>query len=168
MRSEGYTLVELVIAVAIISLVLSIGTPAFGVLVRDARVSGLTSSYLHAFNTARHAAVVSRRSVSLCQLDEANICGGRWDGHFSMFYDDDRDGRLEAGDDLIEVMDFDTTGRINVTFKAFGRTRYVLLQSTGRYRQNGTFRFCPVGGGEGRAIVINVAGRARTEKIRCS
>lgn len=167
MRSKGFTLLEMAITMAIISLALSVGIPEFGRLVRDASLSGLTSNYLHAFNTARYAAVSAGRSVSICRLDATNNCGGGWGEHFSVFYDDDRNGRLAASEDLIQVVDFKTAERINVTFKAFGRTRYVLLRSSGAYRQNGTFRFCPAGGGDGRAIVINVAGRARTEKIRC-
>ncbi len=168
MRAQGFTLVEMMAALAVIMLVMSSGVPLWRSLVDDARVSGLASHYLHGYNSARYAAVAVHRPVTMCPLAVDDRCDGGWGKHFVLFYDDERDGRMTSPSDLIDRVDLGGGKEVSVSFKAFGKTKYVSLRSDGRYRQNGTFRICPRGGGVGRAIVINVTGRARTEKIDCS
>lgn len=167
MRTKGFTLPELVVTLAVIMLVVSAGVPAFQSLVRDAGVSGLVSQYLHAFNSARYAAVAAWRPVSICNLDAGDVCTGDWTNRLTIFFDDDRNGRLASPADLIDQVEVNAGQDVAVTFRAFGQKRFVHLRRSGHYRQNGTFRFCPPRGHRGRAIVINVAGRARTESVRC-
>lgn len=166
-RARGLTLIELLCVLALAGLLLSAGYPAMQSLLRDAQLSGLVGTYLHAFNSARYAAVARQRHVSLCTLDTRGNCTGRWAGDLTLFYDDDRDGRLRVAADVIEKVAYRAPDKVNVTFRAFRTTRYVNLRSSGHYRQNGTFRFCPQGNDAGRAIVINVTGRARSEKTSC-
>lgn len=168
MRAKGFTLPEMVVSVAVVMLVVSAGVPVFQSLVRDAAVSGLVSHYLHAFNSARYAAVAAWRPVSICHLGQDGVCTGNWTNRLTTFYDDDRDGRLASPADLIDHLELQAAADASVTFRAFGQKRFVHLRRSGHYRQNGTFRICPPRGGSGRAIIINVAGRARTEKIRCT
>lgn len=168
MRAKGYSLPEMMVSLAVVMLIVSAGVPAFQSLVRDAGVSGLVSQYLHAFNSARYAAVAAWRPVSICNLDQDGVCTGRWTNRLTTFYDDDRDGRLLSSADLIDQVELKAAADVAVSFRAFGQKRFVHLRRSGHYRQNGTFRICPPRGDSGRAIVINVAGRARTEKIRCT
>lgn len=164
---KGFSLLEMLLALALVSIMLSVGVPSWQSMIRDSTVSGLAQNYLRAFNTARHASVYSTRTVSICALDDVGRCSGKWGRHFSVFYDDDRNGVLAGQADLIEVADLAGGEDVTVSFRAFGGSRFVSLRKSGQYRQNGTFRFCPAAGGRGRAIIINVVGRARVEKIAC-
>lgn len=164
---QGYTLVELLVTVAVVVIVLGTGYPVVQALLREAHLSGMVSSYLQAFNSARVIALTAHRQVAVCTLDSRGRCSGRWASELAMFYDDDRDGVLASPDDIISLGGAPRTREVDVTFRAFRTTRHVSLRPNGQYRQNGTFRFCPRDGSPGRAIVINVAGRARTEKIAC-
>ncbi|MFZ5722054.1 MAG: GspH/FimT family protein [Pseudomonadota bacterium] len=159
-------MLELLVVVALLMLLLVVGVPSLQAVSRDAGVSGVAGNYLHAFNSARYAAVAGQRAVSMCDLREG-ACSGAWRRQLTIFYDDNRDGRLAAAGDIVDVVNLETPADIAVTFRAFGTTRYLHVRRGGYYRQNGTFRFCPAGGGGGRAIVINVAGRARAERIVC-
>lgn len=167
MLARGYTLLELMVTMAIIAVLAGMGMPAFRTLAGESRVSGVTSAYMHAFNSGRYAAVVAYRPVSICDLDAAGACTGRWNNRLTVFYDDDNDGQLASGNDVIDVADTGSPREVSVTFRAFGKTRYLHLGPNGHYRQNGTFRFCVGAGRPGRNIVINGVGRARTETTTC-
>jgi len=164
---RGLTLLELVVTVAIVALVLGVGVPGMRTLIRDAQLSSLVSTYMHGFNSARYLAVTRHRQIALCVLNADNKCTGKWAENPTLFFDDDRDGTLASRDDLIEQISLPAPEHVDVTFRAFGNARYVSLRANGHYRQNGTFRFCPRGAASGRAIVINVTGRTRSEKIAC-
>jgi len=166
-NARGITLPELLCAMFVITLALGTGLPAMQTLVRDAQLSGLVAVYLHAFNSARYTAVASHRQVTMCPLDATGTCTGNWSGDLTIFHDDNRDGRLQEHTDVIERINLGAPADIGVTLRAFGGTRYITLRGNGQFRRNGTLRFCPRGAGTGRAIVINVTGRARTEQIAC-
>lgn len=164
---QGYTLFEMICTLLVVTTVLAAGAPAMQSLVRDARLTGLVSIYLNAYNSARYTAAATHRQVALCELDKRNACSGRWGDNLTMFYDDNRDGALNTPSDIIERIQLSSPAQIAVTLNAFGGTKHISLRSNGHFRRNGTLRFCPSGSRKGRAIVINVMGRARTEQIAC-
>lgn len=167
MFDRGYTLLELLVTLAIVTLLAAVGVPSWRTMSSDAEVSGVTSNYLHAFNSGRYAAVVAHRPVSICDLDAGGNCTGRWRNRLTVFYDDNNDGKLADAGDIIDAVGVNTPHGVDITLRAFGKTRYLHLKRSGHYRQNGTFRICPRRGTGGRNIVINVTGRARTEPTSC-
>lgn len=164
---RGFTLPELLATLCVVSLFLGVGLPSMRAILDDSEVAAMASGYLGAFNAARFRAVSEHRRIAVCAPGEHRDCSGNWAGKLQVFYDDDADGVLSSEADLLETVTLPDPQRLSVTFRAFARSNYVALRPEGYYRQNGTFRFCPRQGGRGRAIVINVAGRARTERIQC-
>lgn len=167
MSARGFTLIEVLVTLAIIVVLARVGIPSFRAFSGDAEVSGVTATYLHAFNSGRYAAVTAQRPVSICDLDAQGTCVGTWGGRLTVFFDDDNDGRLARGEDVIDVAEVRLAHPVSITFRAFGKTRYLHLGRNGHYRQNGTFSFCAAAGRPGRSIVINGFGRARTETTSC-
>lgn len=164
---RGFSLLELILSISILSVLLGLGIPAFQHLLTDTQEQALVANYLHAFNTARYTAVATQRHISLCEMDAENRCTGRWGSRLALFYDADRDGTAKTPSDIIEWLELPAAETTQITFRAFRRTNFITLRANGHYRQNGTFRFCTPGNQTGRAIVINVSGRARTERIAC-
>lgn len=165
--ARGFTLVELLVTMTIIVVLAGIGLPAWRSFSEEARLQALAGGYLHAFNTARTTAVMTGRNISLCPVDAEEQCTARWGDRLATFEDDDRDGRPASPKAIIDLLQVPAAADASVTLRAFGRTSHVSLRRDGRYRQNGTFRFCLPGSARGRAIVINVTGRARTEALAC-
>lgn len=167
MKRNGYTLVEVLVTLCLVGTLAAVGLPSLREFVEQSRLSGLVGSYLQAFNSARAIAVSARRDIAICELDGRGRCTGRWGREITLFFDDDRDGVLRERADIILAGGHGGLREVDVSFRAFRTTRYVGLRSSGLYRQNGTFRFCPRGAKRGRAIVINVAGRARVAPLAC-
>ncbi len=71
-RSRGFTLVELMVVIVIVSTLLGIGVPLFETFIRDQRVRAATSDLRVGLTTARSEAVKRNRAVEL--LPE----GGDW------------------------------------------------------------------------------------------
>lgn len=165
--SGGFSLPELLVTLCVVSLLLGVGVPSWRQLLEDSEVSAMAGGYLHAFNSARFRAVSEHRRIAICSLGQDKACTGDWSGRFEVFYDDDNDGRLTDASELLESVQLPDPQSLSVTFRAFARTTHVALRPDGSYRQNGTFRICPRHGGRGRAIVINVIGRARSQDIEC-
>ncbi|HNS28547.1 MAG TPA: GspH/FimT family pseudopilin [Steroidobacteraceae bacterium] len=69
-RIRGFTLLELMIVVALAAVILAIGAPNFGEFRRNARLTGDANDFLTAVQVARTEAVKQQRPVSLCATDD--------------------------------------------------------------------------------------------------
>lgn len=74
----GFTLIELMITVAILAIVLSIGAPSFGEIVKNGRLSAAASCFNGALHAARSEAVKRSTNVTVCPFGDDNTCGTDW------------------------------------------------------------------------------------------
>jgi type IV fimbrial biogenesis protein FimT len=71
-RYRGFTLVELMVTLAVLAILITVGIPAFGDLVRNNRVTSQTNELVTALNIARSEAVKRGRNVQVVVAMEAN------------------------------------------------------------------------------------------------
>ncbi|MEO0974820.1 MAG: GspH/FimT family pseudopilin [Pseudomonadota bacterium] len=165
-KQAGFTLVELLYAVGISVLVLSIGVPSFIDQVRSSRMYASTNSLLAALYVARSEAVKQRARVTVCRSNMADPpnCLSTGEG-FAVFVnvDDDQSFDPGAGDELLR---HDLWLRGNVTVTADGLPDYVSYVSTGFTRavgggaQSGDLVFCDERGNVGaRVLRLPATGR---------
>lgn len=64
-KQNGFTLVELMIGLAIVAIVLSIGVPSFGDLIRNNRMTTQVNELVGALNLARSEAVKRGQSINV-------------------------------------------------------------------------------------------------------
>lgn len=69
-RECGFTIIELVVVMLVISLLLGLGAPSFGVWIANQRVRTTAESVLHGLNTAR-AEAIRRNARVLFQVTDA-------------------------------------------------------------------------------------------------
>lgn len=77
-RARGFTLVELLITIAVVAITLGIGVPSFQEMTVRNRLMTQTNEILTAINLARSEAVKRNRTVTLCRADDASAtaCAG--------------------------------------------------------------------------------------------
>ena len=96
-RQRGFTLIELIITVAIVVILLTVGVPSFQEMMRSNRAATHANEFLTALNFARSEAVKRGRNVSLCpSTDQATCTGGtNWAAGWIVFFvNDDGDDEV--------------------------------------------------------------------------
>lgn len=66
-KARGFTVVELMLVVAILAILVGVGLPSFSNSVKDKRISSITSEFISAVYVARNEALTRRAVVTLDQ-----------------------------------------------------------------------------------------------------
>ena len=186
-RFQGYSVLELMLAVSIASALAAVGVPAFTNLTLDSHRTTLTNELLGGLLLARSEAVKRGQNVIVCGLSDANRngvldpferrCAGRdWtDGWMLGAWDDVNHDNAVGADEVTALRIFLTgeSGRMTVTTGNFTATPPVAPAGTavmkifGRRSNNGTITICDRRGSrQARAIIISPNGRARVSARR--
>lgn len=72
-RSNGFTLIELMVTMAIAAIVLALGVPSFQAIVEKNRISSEESRLFSALKQARNNAIITGSPSYLCRLNAANF-----------------------------------------------------------------------------------------------
>lgn len=108
-RLSGFTLVELVVALAVAAVLLGVGVPSFTSAIQNSRIGTQYNQVTRAFFLARSEAVKSGEFVVVCarSAPESEQCGDEtdWANGWLVFVDVDSNvaapAKVEAGDTII-------------------------------------------------------------------
>jgi len=161
--AEGYSLYELIITVAVVGTILSLGVPSFGSIVADNRLRTDVDALFHAVHLARKESVLRRRAVTLCPtLGDRDCLGGNdWSAGWMIFVNLDRDSpaALDPGEPVLQVHSVSKHHQVIANRRSFS------FRSTELRATNGTIIFCDKAGRtEPRALVISYTGRPRVAR----
>lgn len=171
-RNEGgFTLVELMITVALAAIMMTLGIPSFQELIRDTRLATQTNEFVTALNLARSEAIKRRTRVTVCRSNGGGACttaGVGWQTGWLVFADPNDNATLDGGETLI----WQGAGLAQgYTLTAAAMPNYISFLPNGATRtkdglvQNGTLQLRDSTGTRGRDIVINVVGRLLLKKV---
>ncbi|WP_341303802.1 GspH/FimT family pseudopilin [Pseudomonas sp. TMP25] len=78
--SKGFTLIEMMVAIAIIAILASVGIPAFQNMTLNNRITTTTNGLLGVLQLARSEAVTKRRDITVCPSTDQATCtaGTAW------------------------------------------------------------------------------------------
>lgn len=108
-RSQGVTLVELMVTLAIVAVGAAVAVPSFKGLIADSRVSGQANDLLASLKYTRSEAVKRNARVTMCKKASDNTCAvtatatGSWQGGWLVFVDGSTAGTLDSGDTILRV-----------------------------------------------------------------
>lgn len=161
---NGFTLIELVITLAIVAVLLAIGLPGFGEALGRLRVQTAMHRVSTDLAMARSSAIMRRAPVVACPGTGMDGCSGGadWSGGWIVFADPDGNRRPDTVAELLRVSDAPSGagGRLRL-----GATRhFVRYQRDGRSAgTNLTVRVCS---GEALAgeVIVNNLGRVRSAR----
>lgn len=161
--AQGLTLLELLVAIAVMGVLLGIGVPSFQNLQRRMRADTTFNVLTASLAVARGTAVKIHSSVSVCPSSDGRFCRSDavWDHGWIVFKDPAR-GKQPASADAI-LHRFERVSRGLAVRSTVGRTR-VRYDASGMSRgSNVTIRFCSTSDHHHvGSVVVNNAGRPRT------
>lgn len=159
--ARGFTLTELMIALAIAGILAMIGAPAMGGLLARTRDSGIENAIAASLRGARNAAVMRNARVLVCPSPEGHRCGSNanWQYGWIIAQDADHDGQPDAGRSVLDVQSALPAGTRVVT--SAGRTRIAFQPSGSAGGSNVTFTICHARERDGRAVIVANSGRVR-------
>ncbi|EXJ15874.1 GspH/FimT family pseudopilin [Imhoffiella purpurea] len=171
----GFTLVELVVTIAIAAILLTIGVPSFQSVIRTNRVAALTNDLSTALQLARSEAVTRGKQVTVCKSDDiydsAPSCNtnANWQDGWLVFVDDDRNGSWDSGELQLRVGQPAITTAVITSSENFAN--YISFTQTGQTMgssstADGSFVICVAP--EQRTIELNKIGRLAIQKGTCT
>lgn len=168
MHARGFTLLELLVAVTVATILLTIGVPSFFRMISENQRLTNSADVFSALNYARSEAIARNNEVVMCPSADEATCGGDWHQGWIIYVNLDRatGGAEPDNDEPVIRTHAGLQGNFTLTSDDFP-ARAVYLPS-GRPVATGRFRLCPgSSGSEGRAIEVTSTGRPRTASLTC-
>lgn len=97
-RTHGFTLIELMVTVAVLAVVLAVAFPSFRGIMNSNRLSAASNEWLATIQIARMEAVRRNARVVICPSTNGTSCSGASWQRVVAFVDADRDGVADGGD----------------------------------------------------------------------
>ncbi len=161
---SGFTLIELIASLAIVTLIAGIGGPGINRLLHRHRASAALNALTSDLALARMAAISRGKAVTACPSRNAMACmdDGDWSEGWLVFVDGNNDRRLDAGEQILGTRQAPRTAGLQLR-SSDGRPALRYLPSGFSYGSNATITACLDGQAYG-ALVVNNAGRVRVER----
>lgn len=102
-KYSGFTLLELLITLALVAIVVAIGAPAFGDVIKNNRLTTQINTLVGHLAYARSEAVLRSQQVIICASSNTTSCTGVWKDGWIVFIDADNDSAWTAGEEVLRV-----------------------------------------------------------------
>jgi type IV fimbrial biogenesis protein FimT len=170
----GFTLIEVLIVLAIASVLFGAGVPSLRNIIRSMELTSATNDLFGSLMLARSEAAKHGRRVALCKSSNGVTCAtsGGWEQGWIVFHDTNNNGVHDAGEEIVMraqalPADMRLAGNLNVA-------KYVSYAPTGETKlasgafQAGTITLCNQSGARenARQIIISSSGRPRVQKTQ--
>lgn len=183
-KHSGFTLVELMVTLIIVSILLAAGLPSLKSFLQGNQLIAGTNELISAIHIARSEAIKLQTNVTICESTDGTSCTdpatNNWDDGWAVFVDSNSDlagtgaactavgadcllrshGAITDSKFTVEGLDSGGVDISSITFNSRGFPR----SATGAWL-SGTFSLCSLDGSGNtvgsRAVVLDLSGRVR-------
>ncbi len=162
-KNSGFTLLELVIVVAVVAILTMIAIPSMSTFSQNDRLTTNINTLVGHLAYARSEAVKSSQQVVVCASNDAATCSGGWDDGWIVYIDADADNSFTAGEVVIRAQQ---ALEGNNTLTATGIGSQIVYDNRGfvNAASVGSMLLCDHRSGAfGKTIRITSTGRVRLE-----
>lgn len=178
-RHNGFTLTELVITLAVGSILLNLAVPSFSAMIQNNRMTTQLNEFVSTLHIARSEAVKRNRTVIVCATDDLQAdpldctAGADWESGWLIFADGDGDGapaadadECVAGQDCLLAVYAGVDPGSTLRGEA-GISDAIAYLPYGGSDDAGTFTLCDTRGAEyAKAVVVSMTGRPRASDAK--
>lgn len=165
MKQQGFTLLELITALIILMLILTLGLPGFSSQIQKTRTRTAALELMHAVHHTRTLAASKNKRATLTHL-------GQWEAGWEAFIDNNNNGlrdqdeepMFQAGPVKAVAIYTNRPVKKYVSFIGTGESRLVGRADAGGF-QAGRFRVCSPETQTGYALILARSGRMRIEEL---
>ena len=156
MKQQGFTLIELTLVLAIVSILFSLGSLSYRFLINQSRAQSDTSKLLMMLRTTRQHAIINTATTVLCPSKDDKTCIRDWKLPLILFIDSNKNKKRDSDESIQKRFEAFKGGDVfikypktQVRFNEYGMTNFY----------NGTFGYCLEHTVKG--IIISRMGRIR-------
>ncbi len=171
--NKGFTLIELMVTIAVAGILAAIAVPSFKSTIQNNRLTTGANELVTALNLARSEAIKRGMTVTVRKVDSnsktKSSSTANWEAGWDVFTDADSDGNFESGDTFIRnfaPLNASYTLRGDGGTSGFGN--FISFNSVGRSHVAGIFVICNASDGNdtaeantSRLIMVNAVGRVQ-------
>ena len=162
---HGFTLIELIIVLAISGILLGLAVPSFSQMLARNQQTAQLYTLFHHHQYARSEAIKTNSRVLLCKSSDGQQCTkeSEWSDGWIIFSDRDNDKKISLNERVIHIQQALPVS-LSLKYRGFGSHNYIRYYADGHSSTNGTFTLCnPMGDESAKGIIISRTGRARID-----
>ena len=165
----GFTLVELMVVLALVGIVAAIAAPSFSSFIANERLSSAANDLISDLMLARGSAATSGKHAIVCASINGTSCSNNasdWAIGRIVFVDKNANGAYDAGTDTLIKHTSGLSSGATITMSGFPNS-YIAYGPYGGMSPLGTgkFKLCLNGASQCRQISVNYSGRASATKV---
>lgn len=175
-RTKGFTLVELIVTIAIVAILLAVALPSFEGSMRSNRVATASNELLASIALARSEAMQSPGGAAICTTSNGTACNGAsWNDGWMVWIDMNGDGSPTGVNDRV-VRHVAALPKVAFSAAAPGgaaAANKVRFDRRGRAIDNQVAielepDVCPAGAMLRREFTLSPTGQTRMQRVTCS
>jgi type IV fimbrial biogenesis protein FimT len=164
----GFTLAELLIALAVVGISLTIAVPGFNSMVNNNRRRAAVNEFVSTLHVARSEAITRNQRVTVCPTAAGATCEAvAWNQGWLAFVDVNSDQTVSPGEQVVSHVE--QKPRVDINSAEFGA--FLMFRPNGRMmvanpaQNSGEATFCdPRGAQFARVVIISSSGLPRLSK----